>query len=254
VRLTDAELLALFGAERGLVCAIGAGGKKSTLYRLADAHPGPLALTTTVGMARFPDDRGLDVIVAPADEIEQRVEAAAASGRLAFACPHARDDRLGGLSPQAVADLHEETHRLVTLVKADGARMRWLKAPKPGEPVLPPGTGTALVLVSARAFGEPLSERICHRLEWVLEVVDGEAGQTVTPELVARLYTGRGGLLGGLQAERVIPVINMVDDASRHAPAREAARLILESTDRVSRVILAAMKQTDEPVVEVLER
>jgi probable selenium-dependent hydroxylase accessory protein YqeC len=132
--------------------------------------------------------------------------------------------------------------------------MRWLKAPKPGEPVLPPGTGTALVLVSARAFGEPLSERICHRLEWVLEVVDGEAGQTVTPELVARLYTGRGGLLGGLQAERVIPVINMVDDASRHAPAREAARLILESTDRVSRVILAAMKQTDEPVVEVLER
>jgi probable selenium-dependent hydroxylase accessory protein YqeC len=253
LKLDASALLHLFGAERGLVCAIGAGGKKSTLYRLAAAHPGPLALTTTVGSAEFPADLDLRAVVAPEDEILPLVQALADCERLAFACPHSRGDRLAGLPPTMIAALHEDTARLVTLVKADGARMRWLKAAKRGEPVLPPGTETVLVVTSARAFGEPLTERVAHRLDRVLAVTGAAEGDLVTPELVASLYTRPGGLLDGLDVPRVIPVINMVDDETRLEPARAAARAILESTTGIPRVILAAMKRADEPVVEVIE-
>ena len=43
-----ARLLDLLAARTGLVCAVGAGGKKSTLYRLAEAHR--LAGTGRVGL------------------------------------------------------------------------------------------------------------------------------------------------------------------------------------------------------------
>lgn len=246
-------LLTLCGAERGIVCAVGAGGKKSTLYRLAAAHRGRIALTTTVGMAPFPADLDLATTVAPPAEIAAQAPALAARTRIALACPHARADRVGGLPPDLVAELHARTARDVTLVKADGARMRWLKAPKPGEPVLPPGTGTILVLTSARSLGEPLTERVAHRLPRVLEVTGARPGDVVTPALLARLYAAPGGLLDGLAAPRLIPVINMVDDAARLAAAREAAAIILGSTRAVARVILACMRRTGNPVVEVVE-
>ena len=52
------DLLDALGARRGMVCAVGAGGKKSTLYRLAEAHRAvgspSVALTTTVMAAPPP--------------------------------------------------------------------------------------------------------------------------------------------------------------------------------------------------------
>ena len=254
MRLAPDELLRLFGAEGGLVCAVGAGGKKSTLYRLAAVCRAPFALTTTVGAATFPEDLGLATAIAPAAAIAGRVMALADRPRLAYACPHERPDRLAGVPPATIAELHAETGRTLSLVKADGARMRWLKAPKPGEPVLPPGTATVLVVVSARSFGEPLTPRVAHRLERVLAITGAREGDPVTPALVAALYGNPGGLLDGLDVDRIIPVINMVDDAERLVPAREAAARILESTRRPRRAILATMRRSDEPVVEVVER
>ena len=38
------DLLDVLEARAGIVCAVGAGGKKTTLYRLADLHPGRVGL------------------------------------------------------------------------------------------------------------------------------------------------------------------------------------------------------------------
>ena len=41
------SLLDLLGARSGIVCAVGAGGKKTVLQHLAAAHPGRVAMTAT---------------------------------------------------------------------------------------------------------------------------------------------------------------------------------------------------------------
>ena len=50
ISLTDA-----LGAQRGFVCLVGAGGKKSTMYALAAAHRGRVLLSSTSHM--YPYDR-----------------------------------------------------------------------------------------------------------------------------------------------------------------------------------------------------
>ena len=50
------DLLDVLEAREGIVCAIGAGGKKSTLYALARHHPGKVAITATVYNTFFPAD------------------------------------------------------------------------------------------------------------------------------------------------------------------------------------------------------
>ena len=56
------------------------------------------------------------------------------------------------------------------LIKADGARMRMVKAPAENEPVLAPEIATVLALVSVRALGRPLDETVAHRPERVAAI------------------------------------------------------------------------------------
>lgn len=248
------DLVSLLKARSGIVCAIGAGGKKTTLYALARRHPGRVALTTTVQNTFFPDDLPVETVLDNADALATRLAALPAATSVAYAGLGRKSDRHSGVDPVRIERFHREFGFDVTLVKADGARMRWIKAPKPGEPVMPASTTTALVIVSARALGEPLAGRIAHRPERVAAVTGCAEGESFTPEHMGRLMGSEDGLLRGTAGMSVVPVINMVDDAARRSAAEEAARAALASTPRFDRVILARMRDADDPIVDVVER
>ena len=168
----DAEsagrLLDLLAARRGLVAAVGAGGKKSTLYRLAEAHrligSARVGLTCTVSWGAPPDGLVDARLVAAPERLAAELPALAQRHRLlAYAQPSPKPGRLGGLPGALIGQLHDAGDFTVTLVKADGARMRWIKAPRDDEPVLPAGVATVLPVVSIRALGRPLEPTIAHR-------------------------------------------------------------------------------------------
>ena len=90
--------------------------------------------------------------------------------------------------------------------------MRWIKAPEADEPMLVPGADTVIPVISARAIGEPLSERVAHRIDRVAEVTGIAPGELLTPEAVGRLLANEHGALQLAGRARVAPVINMVDN------------------------------------------
>ncbi len=239
------ELIDLLAARSGTVCVVGAGGKKTTLYHLALTHPGRVGLTCTVPNTHFPDTLGACVVVAEAAELAGAVARAAAAHRLvAFAHPSEKHGRYGGLAPELVAEIQNATSFDVLLVKCDGARMRWIKAPQDDEPLIPPSATTVVPVVSAKAFGEPLTETVAHRLARVEAVSGAEYRETITPAHVARLLAHEEGALKNAGSATVVPVINMVDNSEMEAVAREAARAALGLTDRFDRVVLTSHLQT----------
>jgi len=252
--MTDDELLDLFQARRGVICAVGAGGKKSTLYNLVARHPGRVALTATVFTAHFPDHLGLTSVIAEESELPARLASLTEMDRIGFAAPSGKPGRYGGIAAEMVSRLHVDTGREATFVKADGARRRFIKAPKEGEPVLPADCSTLICVSSARALGRPLSDKIAHRLEHLSAVTGLQIGAIVEPRHLARLLVSEAGLLKGSADCGVVPVINMIDDAGKERLARDAARVALAETDRFDKVILASMRTTEQPVVAVIER
>jgi probable selenium-dependent hydroxylase accessory protein YqeC len=234
---------------------VGAGGKKTTLYRLVEAHrvarTNHIGLTCTVAMAPPPAWLGRPVI-AQSEELARGFDRLRRDRSLVvYAQPSSKPGRVGGVPPEVLARLHHEGGFAATLVKADGARMRWIKAPAPGEPVLPPGVTTVLPLVSAKVFGQPLSEAVAHRLDQVVAVTGAQPGELVTPEHVARLLSSERGSLQGADGAIVVPIINMVGDQANRQAAREAARRALGRSARLPRVVLANMITAD-PVIEVV--
>jgi probable selenium-dependent hydroxylase accessory protein YqeC len=250
------DLLDILSAARGLVCAVGAGGKKSTLYRLAEAHravgSARVGFTATVMVAPPPGSLFGEPLLGQGDALEQALSDVLAQRCLvAFAEPSAKPGRLGGLAPERVASLHARHGFIATLVKADGARMRLIKAPAEDEPVLPPGAATVLPVVSARAIGRPLSAATAHRPERLSWITGAAPGETLAPIHIARLLVSEAGALHKAGDATVVPIINMVDDLAARLAAREAARQALAMTRRFERVVLTAMT-AGQPVVEVV--
>ena len=249
------RLLDLLAARHGLVCAVGAGGKKTTLYRLVEAHlaagSARIGLTCTVAMAPPPASLGEPVIAEGAELVRAIARLGRDQSLVVYAQPSPKPGRVGGVPPQVLARLHDEGGFAATLIKADGARMRWIKAPAAGEPVLPPGVATVLPLVSAKVFGQPLTDAVAHRLQQVMAVTGAQPGDPLTPEHVARLLISEQGALQGAGRAAVVPIINMVDDQAKRAAARAAAHLALASSNRLARIVLACMTAPD-PVIEVV--
>lgn len=252
--MSDADLLEALCVSAGIVCAVGAGGKKTTLYRLLRAHTGRVACTATVFTPPFPAGLPAQQVVEAPDTIVAAVLAAARQhARVAFACASDKPGRLAGLTPDQVARCHAEGGFDLTLVKADGARMRLLKAPGPGEPNLVDGTATVLGLMSAHVIGLPLSDRHVHRPERVAAIAGARPGEALTPRHLARVMASVDGLLRGVGDARVVPVINMADSAEHRKAALEAAHIALDLSDRYDRVVVAAMRAAS-PIVEVVTR
>ena len=248
------DLATALGATRGVVCAVGAGGKKSLLYHLAETLPGKIGLTATVQMMRFPSTLAAAKIVAASSELEHRVTQEADRSRIvAFARASPKPDRLAGLPPRLIDDIHRSAGFDVTLVKADGARMRLMKAPRPGEPVLPATTTTIVPIVSARVIGCRLTAEIAHRLDRISAITGLAEGDIVEPEHLAQLLVSPAGALQDTGNAKVSPLINMVDTAELAQAARAVARTAIASTQRFDRIVLASLRQP-HPIIEIVSR
>ncbi|MDT0617718.1 selenium cofactor biosynthesis protein YqeC [Salinisphaera sp. P385] len=239
--MTDRSLAQVLGVTGGIVCAAGAGGKKSLLYALARAWPGRAAVTATVHLAPFPEDFAPAARVAEPSALREAVVSAPGMIR-AYACPADKPGRYRGLPPAEIAAIHGLGGFDLTLVKADGARMRHVKAPRPGEPVLVPGASRVLWVVSAGAIGCPLDERIAHRPERIADLIGAELGRALTVDHLRRLIVAEDGARQGADGIPLTIVINQVDDADRLGAAQALADAVMRDAAGIDRVVLTCLR------------
>ena len=241
-------LLSDLDATGGVVCLVGAGGKKTTMYTLAALHPGRVALSSTSHMYVY-DETCVDHVV----HVEEGGTFEDGSGRvIAFAGKTDTRERVGGLPPEHIEAIWRDGGFDLFLVKADGARARWIKAPEAYEPIVPACADTVIPVVSARVIGRCLNSGIAHRPERAASLMGITVTTPIGPEHLARLLSASEGGLKGVGGASVVPLINMVDDDVIHQAARITAKEALATTSRFSRVVLACMKQ--RRIVEVIER
>jgi probable selenium-dependent hydroxylase accessory protein YqeC len=240
------DLVEALGADRGVTCVVGAGGKKTTLYALAER----LARAVVTATVRIPI---FDARVAGVTATEDPIAAVRAATEWPVGVVAGRDgDRYQGYDPAVVDALAAADVAEAVLVKADGARTRWFKAPGPDEPRLPASADVVVPIVSARVVGERLDGTHVHRPERVAAVAGLAPGDSIGPDAVgAVLASPDGGLKDVPEGASVVPLVNMVDDDALEARAREIAAAVLDRAD-VPRVVLARMVD-DDPVVGVVE-
>ncbi|MFC7156205.1 selenium cofactor biosynthesis protein YqeC [Halomarina halobia] len=210
-----------------LVPVVGAGGKKTALYTLANRLDRAV-VTATVRIPLF-DEHVARVVVT--DDPAAAAESAGPDDWPLGVVPEREGDRYLGYDPDDVGALAGSDLDAV-LVKADGARMREFKAPGEDEPRLPDGTDAVLAIASVQVVGRPLTAEYVHRPERVAALTGREVGDTVRAEDVATVLAHpEGGFENVPDGATVIPVLNKVDDEDWERTARTVARTIRERAD-----------------------
>ena len=183
-----------------LIAIIGAGGKTTTMYTLADelAQRGKRVITTTTTQIFYPEPDETDTLIVASEThalLKTIDEAWQKYRRLTVAGAILRTEKLAGLQPEQPYELLMKSGADAVIVEADGARHRMIKAPAEHEPVMPLQANVALLMMSAEAINQPLSERIAHRPEQVAMVTGINVGDVLSPAVIARLITSeQGGL------------------------------------------------------------
>ncbi len=240
-------------AHTGVISCVGAGGKKSTMFRLAAAHSGRVGITATAHIEFFPKNLDATCYIGEEASLLETIAKDKESRVIAFAKPSSRFGRRAGIEVDNVLRFKQAGKFELLLIKADGARSRFVKAPASHEPVLSRFTDIVVPVLSAKVIGQPLNDDIAHRVDLLESILAIRETDIIKPIHIARLLSSEQGLLKDTGSASVIPLINMVDDADTLKSATAAAEQALEMTSSFDRVVLAAMKK-ETPVVRIVER
>ena len=266
--------------ELSVVTLVGAGGKTSTLFRLADeAVAGGRRVVTTTTTHIFASQAEqaqarLEVRPDRADAVDwAALEAqlarhghcliwspsngrtAEAGGKPTTASP-TRSKRQG-LPPEVVDALAARAGDLgisLIAIEGDGSRRRPVKAPAPHEPVIPDCTTHLVPVAGLDGLGLPLDAPYVHRPEQVRALLQEEDASTrLTPGMLSRLLVEPYRREAREEQDtpyvsqrppvgaRLIPLLNKADSA----PSLAAARLIAQRLSQQNQAALIGAVGTE---------
>lgn len=233
---------------------VGAGGKTSTMFRLAHelASARLRVITTTTTRIGRPTDEQTGAFVVESDRarlLEAASQALASHRHVTVACASYEQNKFQGVPPEWIADLRDLPHVHAVIVEADGARKLPFKAPRDGEPVIPAETTLLVACAGMVAVGAPFAEEYVCRAELAAKLAGAQPGEAVTPAHIARvLMHPEGGLKNRPPAARAVALLNQADEPARWAAARETAA-VLHDSGAFDEILIGTLAEGD-PIIE----
>ncbi|HIC88736.1 MAG TPA: putative selenium-dependent hydroxylase accessory protein YqeC [Anaerolineae bacterium] len=240
------------------VAFVGAGGKTTAMFRLADelvAAGWRVVVTTTTKLYTAQAKAAPRWLHAPElDALLHALPDQLRSGSPLFVSRTAPvGAKTTGIPLEWVAPIIALPDVDALLIEADGARGRLLKAPAPHEPVIPTCTTLVVPVIGIDVVGHTLNPDRVHRIQQVVHLTGLRPGDVVTPTAVATvLGHPQGGCKNVPPGARVVPLVNRVAGLALLLAAQEIAEQTLKHA-RIAGVCLGNV-EADDPVQEIHER
>lgn len=220
--------------ECPMIAAVGAGGKTSTLRRLAEeyARSGRKAIVLTTTHMR--EERTSWSCVAEEEKwlregkvlLDQVKKCLEQYGQV-WIGTKAKKGKMSSVPETILKEI--EKWKIPLLVEADGARMLPLKVPGEQEPVLMPQTTHVFSVYGMDALDQKLEE-ICFRSEKAAELLGKQPEDQVTEEDIIKLSCHeQGGRKGCPKQAEYIVVLNKADTKERRDRACKIAKCLYEN-------------------------
>lgn len=234
-----------------VIALVGSGGKTTTMMKLAkETSPvAPVLLTTTTHLAQREAERVTNrLVAAQGDWVGETGNRLRQGAPLLLTGPLDQEQgKMGGLSRKQWANLMARIggHHPITIVEADGARGRPLKAPLGHEPEIPAGTSLVVLLIGMDGLGQLVGDSSVHRPARFAELAAAGPGATITPELIGRALLHCEGYAAKVPpGARLVVFLNQAEDPSRREAAQDLAQRILQSP-AVAEVLIGSAISSD---------
>ncbi len=240
------------------VAFVGAGGKTSTIFRIAREYTQRIIISTTTHLGTWQiqeadvhltGDRITDLTKIMQQKKKQRI---------VFTSGREVDRRVKGLSILLMQKLFREVEKydIPMLIEADGSRQLLVKAPERYEPVIPKFVNTVVVVANLECLGKPNTANFVHRPGIFSKLTGCKLNEKIRIEHLLRLFLHpKGGLKNIPRHARRIALFTNCSSENRLKAARKIANNLmgvyssviimkenddLENVERSAGLILAA--------------
>lgn len=237
--------------KRGAVVSfVGAGGKTTAMFRLADELTAAgLRVVTTTSTHINEDQIRLSPAYIHPEELASLGECLDRHGQCLVAGLPDGKGRVFNISLEVIRNLKKRPDVDCILIEADGSKSRPFKAPAPHEPVVLDITTVLVPIVGMNCVGKALDDTNAHRPEIAAVLADVPVGSTITPETVARVLShADGGAKGLPPGARLVPLLNKVDTSDMRYAEEIATKLMKHSN--VDSILVGSVDQ-DPPILKV---
>jgi len=228
--------------EREIISLIGGGGKTTLMFalgrELATRRKGLLLTTTTKIRNPEPSDEFALFLSARVEKVTEWIGENLDRNRYLLIAQDKLDNgKLQGIPPNWTFGLFSIPGVSCMIIEADGAAGRPLKAPREGEPVVPPDTTLLIPMVGIDALGKPLQEDYVFRSRIASEILGQPEGTVITEGMIATLVVAS--LQNMPENARIVPFLNKVDLPDGMNKGRTLARILVEAVSpRIEKVVL----------------
>jgi molybdenum cofactor cytidylyltransferase len=244
---------------RDVVAFVGAGGKTTAMFRLANelAEQNWRVISTTTTRIAQDEMRSAPQVVGfgPGMRLPESLPGQVEQHRHVFVFTKIEaDKKVKGVRPAWLDEnLATATYLDVLVVEADGARRLPMKAPLTHEPAMPQSATIVVPVIGMDALGQPLNEENVYGADIIHRSTGHPMGKPVTAELIAAvLMHPHLGLKEVPPRARVAPIINKVTPETLE-DARKIARYLLSDLN-IERVLLCSLQDQNNPVIEKRQR
>jgi molybdenum cofactor cytidylyltransferase len=249
-----AEALDLRAGE--MVSLIGAGGKTTTLFRLAKDlrdSGGKILVTTTTRIFK-PAKPHVDRLFLVEDVDAFLSATAKIQAPVIVGAGHNVDDegKLVGLPLAWLDQLAQSRQFDSILVEADSAKSRLFKVPSETEPLVPKDCHLTVWIMAIKAMGKPMNSDWIDGAERAISTLGVPAEAPLTKERIVQLVQHPLGCLKGIPpASRKIALLNQMESPEEIETAEDLARsLVRLGLDKV----VVAGYLNDAAVREVISK
>ncbi len=230
--------------NRLLICFVGAGGKTTTMFKLAHElkKEGKCVLATTTTKIFYPKKGQYDnLILTEIDkdyDIECKKNSITVMGRNITT-----DDKIQGLDIKTINELQKQHIFDYILVEGDGAKRKPIKAPSEHEPVVPPNSNKVVGIIGLDSLGTEINKHNVHREELFSKITNSKLGDIVDKKAIIRLIIHRDGLFKNVKSksEKYL-LLNKMENSHRKNAARDIKKDIENIDFDIKKIIMGSIK------------
>jgi len=227
-----------------LISLVGAGGKTSTMFRLAQEFKtlGKKVLVTTTTNIAFSetsqaDRRILDGLkdLSSLSRIEPGTIVCLGSSMVGD------QEKLKGIERELVDKIYQEHLFDYIVVEADGSKRRPIKAPAHYEPVIPRKTTRLIGVIGLDALGRAITEDTVHRPGLFCSLTGKKMGDTIDRKCLTDLILSEDGLFKDVpERSRKYVLFNKADHTDQEQEARMTVQELIQMQAPIHGFIIAA--------------
>lgn len=230
--------------RKEFICLVGAGGKTSTMFKLAEElkRLDKRVLVTTTTAIYYPYEKCIDRVLIY-EGISQMLSLPKQKGSVTVIGKEiSKDKKLQGLDKLVLDEIYNRNIFDYILVEGDGSRKKPIKAPAGYEPVIPESTSITVGIVGLDSLYKPIDDKYLHRADIFCRITNSRRNQAIDEEKIARLVVSDEGLFKNTpKTSKKYLLLNKAESQKEKESANKIIKLIADKNFHIDGIVVSSI-------------